>query len=127
LDLALRNNITTEEYPLGYFHPHEEIHHIKRENIGLIEVMGLAVLPSRLKRELAALEELLLSGGDPSGNELTAKHAPWARQLAEKYVFTRENVGEILRKEVGLVFAAGLEHCAVLREKGQLDRFLDAL
>ena len=126
LDLVLRNNLTTEEYPLGVYHPHQEIHHIKRENIGLIEVMGLAVLPSRLKTELAALAEAILTGADLEAGELTAKHAPWARELMEKYTFTRENADEILCREVGLVFTRGLEHCAVL-SPDRLERFLDTL
>ncbi len=127
LDLVLRNNLTTDEYPLGVYHPHQEIHHIKRENIGLIEVMGLAVLPSRLKAELARLEEVLLTGGDLEADELTAKHAPWARELLARHTFTPENAAEILRREVGLVFTRGLEHCAVLPNRDHLHRFLETL
>ena len=78
LDLALRNNITTEKYPLGVYHPHDEYHHIKKENIGLIEVMGLAVLPSRLKDELKTLKDVMLKNGDVSSVESIAKHAEWA-------------------------------------------------
>ena len=115
LDLVLRNNRTTEEYPLGIFHPHQELHHIKKENIGLIEVMGLAVLPARLKTELAALADALVSGGDIRGNETLAKHAPWAEELLEKYTFTAENALSILQEEVGKVFAQVLEHAGVYK------------
>ena len=96
LDLVLRNNITTEEHPMGVYHPHAELHHIKKENIGLIEVMGLAVLPARLKGELSRLGEVLVSGGDPAADEELAKHA-------------------ILRDEVGKVFAQVLEHAGVFK------------
>ena len=115
LDLALRNNRTTAEHPLGLFHPHAEIHHIKRETIGLIEVMGLAILPPRLKGELQAVEELLVSGGDLYASPLAAPHAPWAEGLRKKYAFTAENVHEILFREVGQVFTAGLEHAGVFK------------
>lgn len=115
LDLVLRNNLTTDEYPLGVFHPHGELHHIKKENIGLIEVMGLAILPSRLKRELERLAELLVSGGDPSADELTAKHADWALELRARYTFTADNVRGILRREVGLVFKRVLEDAGVFK------------
>ena len=113
LDLVLRNNITTEEHPMGVYHPHAELHHIKKENIGLIEVMGLAVLPARLKGELAALEEAILNGEDITGDEVLSKHAPWVRELKEKYAFTRENTAGILKEEVGKVFAKVLEHAGV--------------
>ena len=113
LDLVLRNNITTEEHPLGVYHPHAELHHIKKENIGLIEVMGLAVLPARLKRELAALEDAILSGADIAADNVLSKHAPWAEELKSRYTFTKENVTEILREEVGHVFARVLEHAGV--------------
>ena len=113
LDLVLRNNITTEEYPLGVYHPHAELHHIKKENIGLIEVMGLAVLPARLKQELSDLAEVLVSGGDPRANETLVKHAEWADELRTRHTFTRENVMEILQAEVGNVFAQVLEHAGV--------------
>ena len=115
LDLVLRNNLTTEEYPLGLYHPHPELHHIKKENIGLIEVMGLAVLPPRLKRELARVAELLVSGGDLRADALTEKHADWAEELRTRYVFTPENVDEIIRREVGIVFAKCLEHAGVFK------------
>ena len=122
LDLALRNNITTEEYPLGVYHPHPEIHHIKQENIGLIEVMGLAVLPSRLKAELTAVAEGLVSGADLTSSPLTAKHAQWAEELKSRYAFTdSESALEVVKHEAGLVFAKGLEHCGVFGrdEKGK--------
>ena len=115
LDLVLRNNITTPEYPLGVFHPHQELHHIKKENIGLIEVMGLAVLPRRLKNELAMLEKCLVSGGDLYACEETAKHAPWAEELRTRYDFTPENTAGILRHELGQVFKTVLEHAGVFK------------
>ena len=115
LDLVLRNNITTDEHPLGVFHPHAELHHIKKENIGLIEVMGLAVLPARLKTELALLADALLAGDDISGNETLKKHADWVKKLRESYTFTPDNVNEILQKEVGIVFAEVLEHAGVFK------------
>ncbi len=115
LDLVLRNNITTEQYPLGVYHPHQELHHIKKENIGLIEVMGLAVLPSRLKNEMALLSEALVSGADIRADERISAHADWAQELKEKYSFTEENVSEILRKEIGIVFSKVLEHAGVYK------------
>ena len=115
LDLVLRNNITTEEYPLGVYHPHQELHHIKKENIGLIEVMGLAVLPSRLKGELADLADALAERRDIRADEALEKHADWAEELKTRYVFTRENAMDILQKEVGVVFATVLEHAGVYK------------
>ncbi len=115
LDLVLRNNITTAEHPMGVYHPHGELHHIKKENIGLIEVMGLAVLPARLKGELKRLGDVLVQGGDPAADPELAKHADWAAQLREKYAFTAENVDDILRDEVGRVFAQVLEHAGVFK------------
>ena len=115
MDLVLRNNITTEDLPLGVYHPHPELHHIKKENIGLIEVMGLAVLPPRLKPELARVRELLLSGGDLWADPLTEKHAAWAEELKTRYTFTPENAEEIIRTEVGVVFAQVLEHAGVYK------------
>ena len=115
LDLVLRNNITTPEHPMGVYHPHAELHHIKKENIGLIEVMGLAVLPARLKRELSQLGEVLVSGGDPAADEVLAKHAPWAAELRQRHTFTADNVDGILRDEVGKVFAQVLEHAGVFK------------
>ena len=129
MDLVLRNNITTDEHPLGVYHPHAELHHIKKENIGLIEVTGLAVLPARLKSELAALEEAILCGTDISGDEVLGKHAPWVEELKAKYTFTRENTAEILREEVGQVFAKVLEHAGVYARteegKAAFLRFVD--
>ena len=131
LDLALRNNRTTEEYPLGLFHPHPEIHHIKRETIGLIEVMGLAILPPRLKGELAAVADCLVRGGDLRAEALTAPHAPWAESLCRRYAFTADNVEEILQKEVGLEFARGLEHAGVFKTdaagRAAFRRFMESL
>ena len=115
LDLVLRCNITTEEHPLGVFHPHADKHHIKRENIGLIEVMGLAVLPGRLKEELYVLAEALVSGADISGEEMLRKHAAWAEQLKQQYTFTRENAMDILMQETGKVFAGVLEDTGVYK------------
>ena len=113
LDLVLRNNITTEEHPLGVYHPHAELHHIKKENIGLIEVMGLAVLPARLKEELAAVADALANGKDLRADERTAKHADWAEEFAKNYAITSDNALDIVKKETGLVFAKVLEHAGV--------------
>ena len=125
LDLVLRNNLTTPEHPLGLYHPHEELHHIKKENIGLIEVLGLAVLPARLKQELAAVAEGLVSGADLRANELTAKHADWAEGFAPKYTITADNALDIVQRETGLVFAQVLEHAGVYkRDKAGRDAFL---
>jgi len=115
LDLVLRCNITTEEHPLGVFHPHADKHHIKRENIGLIEVMGLAVLPGRLKAELHALAEALATGADISGTEMLRKHAAWAEELKKHYTFTEENAMDILMEETGKVFAGVLEDAGVYK------------
>ena len=115
LDLVLRNNITTAEYPLGVYHPHQELHHIKKENIGLIEVMGLAVLPSRLKNKLNGVAQALVRGDDLRSDETLAKHADWAEELKTRYTFTAENAEEILRREVGAVFAQVLEHAGVFK------------
>jgi len=115
LDLVLRNNLTTAEHPLGLYHPHAELHHIKKENIGLIEVMGLAVLPARLKEELAAVADALSSGRDLRGNELTEKHADWAEEFRSRYTITKENALSIVQKETGLVFAKVLEHAGVYK------------
>ncbi len=116
LDLVLRNNITTEEFPLGVYHPHQELHHIKKENIGLIEVMGLAVLPSRLKEELTKLGEAIVEGRDIRGDELLAKHADWVDEFVPKYEkITKENITGILQEEVGNVFARVLEDAGVYK------------
>ena len=132
LDLVLRNNITTEEFPLGVYHPHQELHHIKKENIGLIEVMGLAVLPSRLKDELALLGEYLVEGKDVRSNEALEKHGDWVDEFLPEYdKITRENVEGILQDEVGKVFAKVLEDAGVYKctPKGReaFARFLECV
>lgn len=132
LDLVLRNNITTEDCPLGVFHPHAEKHHIKKENIGLIEVMGLAVLPARLKDELAAVAEALVLGRDLCADPKTAPHAEWAEKVkADHPELNAENVTEILQQEVGKVFCAVLEDAGVFKRtvEGQkaFQRFLRTL
>ena len=116
LDLTLRNNITTEEHPLGVYHPHACYHHIKKENIGLIEVMGLAVLPARLKEELELLEEYILSGRDIASNEKIEKHAAWVAEFLPKYEkLDKDNIQEVLRREVGNVFVHVLEDAGVYK------------
>ena len=116
LDLTLRNNITTSEHPLGVYHPHAQYHHIKKENIGLIEVMGLAVLPARLKEELELLEEYILEGRDIASNEKIEKHADWAAEFLPKYKdINKDNIHEILQKEVGIVFTHVLEDAGVYK------------
>ena len=129
LDLVLRNNITTAEHPLGVYHPHAELHHIKKENIGLIEVMGLAVLPARLKEELAAVADALVSGADLRADERTEKHADWAEGFKSKYAVTADNALDIVEKETGLVFAQVLEHAGVYKRtaegKAAFLRFLE--
>ena len=132
LDLTLRNNITTEENPLGVYHPHAEYHHIKKENIGLIEVMGLAVLPARLKEELELLAEYILEGKDISSNEKIEKHADWVKGFLPKYDhLNKDNIEEILHKEVGNVFVHVLEDAGVYKctEEGReaFMRFVQAL
>ena len=131
LDLVLRNNITTEEHPLGVYHPHAELHHIKKENIGLIEVMGLAVLPARLKEELSAVADALSSGKDLCASELTAKHADWAEGFAGKYAITADDALDVVQKETGLVFAQVLEHAGVYARtpegKTAFLKFLDSI
>ena len=116
LDLVLRNNITTDEHPMGVYHPHANLHHIKKENIGLIEVMGLAVLPSRLKTEMAELADALVNRLPVSEySENIAKHAQWAQEIQRRYEITRDNVEGILRKEIGMVFAQVLEDAGVYK------------
>ncbi len=120
LDLVLRNNITTEEFPLGVYHPHQDLHHIKKENIGLIEVMGLAVLPSRLKKELADLGDGILKGRDLRADKVLEKHADWAEQFLQEYrekgvAVTPENIWPILQEETGKVFARVLEDAGVYK------------
>ena len=124
LDLTLRNNITTDEHPLGVYHPHAQYHHIKKENIGLIEVMGLAVLPSRLKEELELLADYIVNGKDIRSNEKIEKHADWVEEFLPSYDnITEENVMEILQKEVGIVFTHVLEDAGVYKctEQGRAD------
>ena len=132
LDLALRNNITTEEHPLGVYHPHAQWHNIKKENIGLIEVMGLAVLPARLKEELEILAEYLVEGKDILSNEKIEKHADWVKTFLPKYEeITKENVMDILQEEVGIVFTHVLEDAGVYKctEEGRkaFKRFIAVL
>ena len=117
LDLVLRNNRTTEQYPLGIFHPHDELHHIKKENIGLIEVMGLAVLPARLLGEMELLADVLSKGGDPEEYPELKSHAAWAAEVRVKHPeLSGENVRGILRDEIGIVFSKVLEHCGVFKD-----------
>ena len=126
LDLVLRCNITTEEHPLGVFHPHADKHHIKKENIGLIEVMGLAVLPSRLKGELTALACCLVEGKDIATDETLSKHGPWVEELKKQYTFTPENALDILLQETGRVFTQVLEDAGVYKQTQDGQRaFLD--
>lgn len=132
LDLALRNNITTEEHPLGVYHPHEELHHIKKENIGLIEVMGLAVLPSRLKGELTDLADYIVTGRDIRSNEALAKHADWVDEFLPRYSdVNKDNITGILQQEVGKVFCRVLEDAGVYKctDEGMsaFMRFVDTL
>lgn len=132
LDLALRNNITTPECPFGLYHPHNELHHIKKENIGLIEVMGLAVLPSRLKEEMEILSDYIVDGKDIRSNEKIEKHADWVDGFRHKYpVINAENVDVVIKEEIGIVFKKVLEDAGVFKRdaKGQaaFDRFTGTL
>ena len=132
LDLVLRNNITTDEHPLGVYHPHANLHHIKKENIGLIEVMGLAVLPARLKDEMEKLAEAILSGADLRKDELLEKHADWVEEFLPKYPqINKDTVMDIIHKEIGNVFMQVLEDSGVYKrnEEGQaaFDRFIESL
>lgn len=132
IDLVLRNNITTEEHPLGVYHPHAKLHHIKKENIGLIEVMGLAVLPARLKGEMEQLSEAILAGKDIRSDEVLEKHADWVEEFLPKYEkVDAGNIHDILRKEIGLVFMQVLEDAGVYKrtEEGQkaFMRFVEKL
>ena len=132
LDLVLRNNITTEEHPLGVYHPHAKLHHIKKENIGLIEVMGLAVLPARLKAEMAALKKAVLEGSDLRADEVLSKHADWVEDFKEKYEkIDASNIDKIIEDEIGLVFMQVLADAGVYKrtEKGREDfmRFIKSL
>lgn len=132
LDLVLRNNITTEEHPLGVYHPHAKLHHIKKENIGLIEVMGLAVLPARLKEEMALLKEAILTGADLRADQVLAKHADWVEEFKPKYEqIDASNIDQIIQEEIGLVFMEVLEDAGVYKRtpEGQeaFDRFVTSL
>lgn len=135
LDLVLRNNITTEQHPLGVYHPHAEHHHIKKENIGLIEVMGLAILPARLKNELQGVKEAIVNGSDISSDETLAKHTAWVTMIRSKYdakeLRDAECVSEIINHEVAKVYSEILEQCAVFARtaegREQLDRFIQSI
>ena len=132
LDLVLRNNITTEEHPLGVYHPHAKLHHIKKENIGLIEVMGLAVLPSRLKSEMEQLADAILEGKDIRSNEVLEKHADWVEEFLPKYTdITKENIMDILHEEIGQVFSQVLEDAGVYKQteegRAAFERFVGSL
>ena len=135
MDLVLRNNITTKEHPLGLYHPHAELHHIKKENIGLIEVMGLAILPGRLKTEFKDLAQAVMQGKDIRADEALAKHADWMDELKEKYAsFTgmyEDAIIDIIKKETGIVFSKVLEHAGVFKcnEEGlaAFERFIEKL
>lgn len=131
IDLVLRNNITTEEFPDGVYHPHPQHHHIKKENIGLIEVMGLAVLPSRLKTEMALLKDAIVKGEDITANETIAKHAQWVEEIKKNNVITEENCEKVLQDEIGKVFADILGQCGVFARndggKAQFLKFVDAV
>lgn len=122
LDIVLRNNITTEEYPLGVYHPHEELHNIKKENIGLIEVMGLAILPPRLKTEMELVKQYILENKSINENEQIKKHSHWVKSFINDYnQITKENIDNILKMEIGKTFSTVLEHAGVFKrtEKGQ--------
>lgn len=131
LDLVLRNNITTEEHPMGVYHPHSQYHHIKKENIGLIEVMGLAILPARLKKEMAMLEEAVLAGKNLREDEVLEKHADWAEKWQSENTVTAENIHKIVQDEIGKVFAKVLECAGVYKrtEEGMeaFDRFVKVI
>jgi len=128
LDLVLRNNITTEEHPLGVYHPHAELHHIKKENIGLIEVMGLAVLPARLKEEMAGLKDAILNGKDIAADEVLAKHKDWVDEFVPAYEsITSENIDAILEAEIGKVFCKVLEHAGVYKKEEDFLRFVESV
>ncbi|WP_297630985.1 UDP-glucose--hexose-1-phosphate uridylyltransferase [uncultured Clostridium sp.] len=133
LDLVLRNNRTSKEHPDGIFHPHEELHHIKKENIGLIEVLGLAVLPARLKDEIEEIKDYILNKGKYKENiSNTLKiHLDWIKEIEDKNEFTAENIDSLLKKEVGEVFSKVLEHCGVFKWDNEgreaLDRYISKL
>lgn len=120
LDLVLRNNITTEEHPMGVYHPHADLHHIKKENIGLIEVMGLAVLPARLKNEMALLENAILEGKSLRDDEILEKHADWAEDIISRYTdINKDNIDSIIKKEIGVIFSRVLEDAGVYKRNDE--------
>lgn len=132
LDLTLRNNITTEEHPMGVYHPHAELHHIKKENIGLIEVMGLAVLPARLKDEIEELKKAILNKEDIRKNDMIEKHADWVDEFIVKYDdINEDNIMEILQQEIGLVFEKVLEDAGVYKSTSEgrkaFEKFVNSL
>ena len=131
IDLVLRNNITTEEFPDGVYHPHPEHHHIKKENIGLIEVMGLAVLPARLKSEMESLAKAIVAKADIRNDEVLAKHADWVDMLGAKYNMDESNVDDIIKKEIGIVYSEILEQCGVFSRdengRAQLKKFIESV
>ncbi len=128
LDLVLRNNITTEEHPLGVYHPHAELHHIKKENIGLIEVMGLAVLPARLKQEMGLLKNAILQNKDISKDEVLEKHADWVCEIKAKYSdINAENIDKIIEDEIGIVFLKVLTHAGVFKNTDAFLRFVNGI
>jgi UDPglucose--hexose-1-phosphate uridylyltransferase len=132
LDLVLRNNITTEEHPLGVYHPHAELHNIKKENIGLIEVMGLAVLPARLKSEMQVLADRIVNNIDLDTDEVTSKHKAWAEEFLKSYEnVNADNIDSIIKFEIGKVFSKVLEDAGIFKrnEEGMaaFDRFVSAV
>lgn len=125
LDLVLRNNQISPERPMGIHHPRPEYHHIKKENIGLIEVMGLAVLPARLEKEMARLKSLILSGGDLRGDALTVSHAEWAEEILRRVSVDEGNIDSVIRREIGYVFKNVLADCSVFLDMDSFKRFID--
>ena len=126
MELVFRNNLTTKEYPLGYFHPHPALHHIKKENIGLIEVMGLAILPGRLQKEINAVKAAILNHSDINSDDLCAPHANWVSSWLYQYEdISEDNIDEILQKEIGKVFVQVLKDCGVFKTIQAFDRFLE--
>ncbi|WP_317367682.1 UDP-glucose--hexose-1-phosphate uridylyltransferase [uncultured Tyzzerella sp.] len=132
LDLVLRNNITTDEHPFGVYHPHEELHNIKKENIGLIEVMGLAILPPRLKSEMEIVKQYILENRNIEENEKIQKHSHWVKSFINNYnEITKDNIDDIIRQEIGKTFLTVLEHAGVFKrdEKGKkgFEKFINNL
>jgi UDPglucose--hexose-1-phosphate uridylyltransferase len=130
--LVLRNNRTNEIYPDGIFHPNQKLHHIKKENIGLIEVMGLAVLPKRLKEEMDLLKQVLLKkeSYEKINEEPLLKHRSWAIKLMSKYKFNDDNIDEIINKEIGEVFKLVLEDCSVFKfgnKIKEMNKFINSI